>query len=192
LSSSPAPPGRRPRADAERNRLRVLEAARALFAERGIEVQMPEVAQAAGVGIGTVYRHFPTRQALIEAAADHRFAEIQAFARTECLDTTDPGMALAGYLHHVGEVLAHDRGLSIAIETSRAATGSEPQGTARDELESTVRLLIEKDKAAGAVRDDCTIADIYMIAGSLSAAIRTGSGDWQRLLDLILNGLRPA
>ncbi|MFB9834965.1 TetR/AcrR family transcriptional regulator [Actinoallomurus acaciae] len=189
--SRPPSASRRPRADAERNRLRILDAARTLFAERGAEVQMPEVARAAEVGIGTVYRHFPTQRALIEAAADHRFAEIQAFARTECLDNASPGTALVSYLRHVGEVLAGDRGLSVAIETSRATPESEPRGTARAELESTVRLLIEEDQAAGAIRDDCTVGDVYMIACSLSAVIRTGSGDWQRLLDLILDGLRP-
>ncbi|GLY85782.1 TetR/AcrR family transcriptional regulator [Actinoallomurus iriomotensis] len=189
--SRPPSASRRPRADAERNRLRILDAARTLFAERGAEVQMPEIARTADVGIGTVYRHFPTQRALIEAAADHRFAEIQNFARTECLDNASPGTALACYLRHVGEVLAGDRGLSIAIETSRATPGSEPRGTVRADLESTVRLLIEKDQAAGAIREDCTVGDVYMIAGSLSAAIRTGSGDWRRLLDLVLDGLRP-
>ena len=73
---STPPPRRKPRTDAERNRARVLEAARALFAEHGQDVQMTEVARVAEVGIGTLYRHFPTRQALIEAAAESRSAEL--------------------------------------------------------------------------------------------------------------------
>jgi AcrR family transcriptional regulator len=188
--SRPSPsPNRRPRVDAERNRARVLEAARALLAERGEDVQMPELARAAGVGIGTVYRHFPTRQALVEAAAEHRFAEIEEFARIECLERVDSRQALAHYLHHVGEVLATDRGLSASIEAVRGSAGSEPRGEARARLEVIVGKIIERGQAVGAVRHTCTVADVYMIVGALSAVIRTGSGDWRRFLDITLNGL---
>jgi AcrR family transcriptional regulator len=183
-------PSRRPRADAERNRTRVLEAARALFAERGDEVQLPEIARAAGVGVGTVYRHFPNRQALVEAAAEHRFAEIEEFARTSCLGG-DPAQALARYLHHVGDVLSRDRGLTSAIEATRGSAGSEPRGEARARLEAVLEQVIERGRAAGGVRRDCTVGDVYLLAGCLSSVIRTGSGDWRRFLDLALDGLRP-
>jgi AcrR family transcriptional regulator len=190
LSTPPTPAGksRKTRADAERNRLRVLETARALFAERGDDVQFPELARAAGVGVGTVYRHFPTREALIEAAAEQRFAEIAEFARTECL--LQPGNGLARYLTHVGKVLADDRGLSAAVQAVRRGSESEPRGAARADLEAAVRELVEADQAAGTVRADITVADVYMLVGALSATIRTGSGDWRRLLDLALDGLR--
>jgi AcrR family transcriptional regulator len=188
--SSPSPE-RRPRADAARNRARIVAAARALFAERGIEVQLPEVARAAGVGIGTVYRHFPAHADLVEAAAEHRFAEIEDFARTECLGRAEPGQALARYLRHVGEVLSADRGLSASIEVVRRSAGSEPRGEARARLESVIGDLIARDRAAGTVRDDCTVGDVYMIVGAISATIRTGAGDWRRLLDITLDGLQP-
>src|SRR5882724_12044743 len=123
LLSTPSP-ARRPRADAERNRQRVVETARALFAERGDEVQHAEIAREAGVGVGTVYRHFPTRQSLVEAAAERRFAEILEFARG--LDGEHDG--LARYLEHVGVVLDTDRGLSAVIEAVRGSTESEPRG----------------------------------------------------------------
>lgn len=181
---------RRTRADAERNRVRVLEAARALFAERGESVQMPEVARAAGVGIGTVYRHFPSRQALIEAAAEHRFAQIAQFAREECMDRLAPGQGLRRYLNHVGDVLAADQGLTAAIQAARGAAESEPRGQAFAELAQAVAALIEQDQAAGALRDDVTPADVYMIVGGLSSTIRTRSGDWRRYIDLVLDGLR--
>jgi AcrR family transcriptional regulator len=187
--SSP-PPARKPRADAERNRARILTVARALFAERGADVQLPEVARAAGIGIGTVYRHFPAREDLVEAAAEQRFAAIEEFARTKCLQRTESG-AVARYLHHVGEVLATDRGLSAAIEVARHTAGSEPRGETRARLEAAIRQLIERDQAAGTLSDDCTVADVYLITGALSATIRTGSGDWRRLIDITLNGLRP-
>jgi AcrR family transcriptional regulator len=169
----------------------MLEAARALLAERGDEVQHAEVARAAGVGVGTVYRHFPTRQALVEAAAEHRFAQILEFARTECLTGPDPGQGLARYLRHVGEVLNNDRGLSASIEAARGSAGSEPRGETRTQLETIVATLIEQGQAAGTLNQDCTVADVYMIGGALSAVIRTGSGDWRRFVDIVLDGLRP-
>lgn len=182
------PSSRKPRADAERNRARILAAARALFTERGADVQSPEVARAAGVGVGTVYRHFPTREDLIEAAAQQRFAEIEEFARTVCPHRTN---GVAAYLYHVGEVLSADRGLSSAIESARRSSGSEPRGAARTRLEATIDQLIEQGQAEGTLRDDCTVADVYLVAGALSATIRTGNGDWRRLIDITLSGLRP-
>jgi AcrR family transcriptional regulator len=184
-------PGRKTRADAERNRLRVLETARALFTDRGDDVQMPELARAAGVGIGTVYRHFPTRQALVEAAAEQRFAELAEFARTECRRQRARDNGLARYLSHVGAVLAGDRGLSAALQVARGSSETEPRGAARAELEAAVGELIKDGQAAGTVRGDITVADVYMLVGAVSATIRTGSGNWDRFIDLALNGLRP-
>lgn len=152
---------------------------------------LPEVARAAGVGIGTVYRHFPTHADLVEAAAEQRFAEIERFARTECAADTGPGSALARYLTHVGEVLSADRGLSAAVEAARRSAGSEPRGEARARLEAAIGEILERDHAAGALRADCGPADVYMIVGALSATIRTESGDWRRLLEFVLAGLRP-
>lgn len=168
-----------------------MEAARALFAERGDDVQMPEVARAAGVGVGTVYRHFPTRTALIEAAAEHRFAQILDFARTECLRDPDAGQGLARYLRYVGEVLDSDRGLSASMEAVRGSSETAPRGEMREQLEGAVGALIEQGRVAGAVREDSTVEDVYMIVGCLSAVIRTNSGDWRRLIDITLDGLRP-
>ncbi|MGW4328624.1 TetR/AcrR family transcriptional regulator [Nocardia sp. NPDC004573] len=185
--SRPTP--RKPRADAALNRARIVAVARTLFAERGGAVQLPEIARAAGVGIGTVYRHFPTHADLIEAAAEQRFAEIEEFARTECL-RAEPGQGLARYLRHVGAVLAADRGLSAAIEAARQSTGSAPRGESRDRLEGAIAELVERDRAAGTLRDDCTVADVYMIVGAVSATIGSGSGDWRRFVEIVLDGLR--
>jgi AcrR family transcriptional regulator len=191
LSTPSTSAGRKPRADAERNRRRVLDAARNLFAERGDEVQHAEVARAAGVGVGTVYRHFPTRQALVEAAAEHRFAQILEFAHTECVGGPDPGQGLARYLRHVGEILDGDRGLSASIEAARGSAGSEPRGETRTQLEAVVATLIEQGQSAGTLNQVCTVADVYMITGALSAIVRTRSGDWRRFVDIVIDGLRP-
>jgi AcrR family transcriptional regulator len=176
---------RKPRHDAERNRARVLEAARALFAEHGYDVQMSEVARAAEVGIGTLYRHFPTRQALIEAAADSRAAEILAFARAECL--TDPSQGIARFLGHVGEVLAGDRGLSEAIETAMGST--EPRGETRTALLAAADELVGQAKAAGVIGAEVTAADLNMIVCGLAAVIRNGAGDRRRYIEIALGGL---
>ncbi|WP_405363889.1 TetR/AcrR family transcriptional regulator [Kitasatospora sp. NBC_00085] len=192
MSTPPTPstPGaRKPRADAERNRARVLAAARALFEERGDEVQMPEVARAAGVGMGTVYRHFPTRQALVEAAAEHRFAEILEFARTEGLSDPESGQGLVRYLHHVGRLLAEDRGLSVAL--AAAVGSSAPRGEMLTRLESAVGALIDQGRASGTLRHDLTVADVYTLVGCMSGVIRTGHGDWRRFIELALDGIRP-
>ncbi|MDT7639916.1 MAG: hypothetical protein QOC83_4204 [Pseudonocardiales bacterium] len=184
----PESPARRPRADAERNRRRILEAARGLITERGAEVQLPEVARAAGVGTGTVYRHFASRELLVEALAELRFAEILEFAHTSCLPDREEGVAR--YLWHVGEVLATDRGLSSAIESARRTYGSPPEGQMRGRLEAAVAELIDHAVQARTVRADCTVADVFMSVGALSATIRAGHGDWRRLLTLLLDGLR--
>ncbi|MER6548969.1 helix-turn-helix domain-containing protein [Streptomyces sp. NPDC001250] len=189
MSTPSTPAGRKPRADAERNRARVLAAARALFEERGDEVQMPEVARAAGVGIGTVYRHFPTRQSLVEAAAELRFAEILRFARTDCLRDPESGQGLARYLRNVGQILAEDQGLSAAV--AAAVGSSAPRGEMLAQLELAVGTLIDQGRSAGTLRGDLTVADVYTLVGALSAVIRTGSGDWRRFIDLALDGLRP-
>ncbi|HVV10054.1 TetR/AcrR family transcriptional regulator [Amycolatopsis sp.] len=184
MSTSP----KKVRADAERNRGKVLATARELFAERGEDVQLPEIARAAGVGVGTVYRHFPTKQALVEAAADQRFAEIAEYARAECLRS--PVRGLEKYLQHVGEVLTADPGLSAAIQAVRDAPGTPPTGAARAVLEEVVAELIERGKQAGALREDLTTADVYLIVCGLSAVIRTGSGDWRRFNELAAHGFR--
>ncbi|WP_218026843.1 TetR/AcrR family transcriptional regulator [Nocardia inohanensis] len=186
--SSPDPAPRRARADASRNRDRILEAARILFAERGSQVQLPEVARAAGVGIGTVYRHFPAQSDLIEAAAEQRFAEIESFARGDCLRAA-PGQAVLTYLAHVGELLSADRGLSAAIEAVRDSTSSAPRGASLSRLTDAIAELIESDRAAGALRPDLTPGDVYMLVGAISATVRTGSGDWRRLLELVRTGV---
>ncbi|MBT2468400.1 helix-turn-helix transcriptional regulator [Streptomyces sp. ISL-66] len=188
--SRPSTPAlRKPRADAERNRARLLAAACALFEERGDEVQMPDVARAAGVGIGTLYRHFPSRQALVEAAAEQRFAEILRLAQTDCLRDPASGKGLARYLHHVGRVLSEGRGLSASVAATVGS--SAPGGEMLAQLELAVGALISQGRAAGTLRADLTVADVYMLVAGLSGIIRTGSGDWHRFIDLAFDGLGP-
>ncbi|MEW9554887.1 TetR/AcrR family transcriptional regulator [Nonomuraea sp. NPDC050783] len=187
---------RRTRTDAERNRDRVLEAARALFAESGHDVQMSEVARAAGVGIGTLYRKFPTREALIEAIAEHRAADLVVAARRLAdadadsdADSDDQAQGLTGFLYHVGEVLAGDRGMSEVIGTVMGS--AEPRGETREALLAVIAELIDRARARGAVGQDVTAGDVNMVICGLAAVIRNAAGDWRRYVEVTLDGLRP-
>ncbi|WP_049562136.1 TetR/AcrR family transcriptional regulator [Nonomuraea sp. SBT364] len=179
---------RRTRTDAERNRDRVLEAARALFAESGHDVQMAEVARAASVGIGTLYRKFPTREALIEAIAERRTADLVAEAR-RLADTGDPAQGLAGFLYHVGQVLAEDRGMSEVIE--KAMGSAEPRGETREALLTVVAELLGRARARGTVGQDVTAGDVNIVICGLAAVTRNAAGDWQRYVEIALDGLHP-
>ncbi|WP_432934202.1 TetR/AcrR family transcriptional regulator [Microbispora sp. CA-135349] len=184
---STPPARRRTRTDAERNRDRVLEAARALFAASGHDVQMSEVARAAGVGVGTLYRKFPTREALIEAVAEHRAVEIIATAR-RLTGAGDPAEGLARFLHHMGEVLADDRGMSEVVE--KAMGSSEPREETREALLAIAAELIDRARASGAVRQEVTTEDVNMVICGLAAVIRNAAGDWRRYIEVALDGLR--
>ncbi|MFI6770934.1 TetR/AcrR family transcriptional regulator [Streptomyces sp. NPDC050355] len=188
-SSTSPTPQRRPRADAERNRTRVLDAAREVFRVRGDEAQMPEVARAAGVGVGTVYRHFPSRAALIAAVGEQRQAEIVEFGRTRCLPSAAAAEGLAAYVEHIGEVLDAERGLSASIEAAFGST--EPTGEGRTQAETVAGQLLARAKEEGAVRADAEVGDVVMIVCGLAAVIRHDAGDWRRYVRNACAGLRP-
>lgn len=185
----PSPAARKPRTDAARNRDQVLRTAAALFAQRGDETQMADVARAAGVGIGTVYRHFPTRRALIEAVAERRFAEILTHARRDNLPNPDVRQALAGLLRRIAEVHERERALSSAIESVIGDT--EPHGETRAEFDDLAGQLLARGRADSSIRADATTADLYMIVGAVAAVSHDGLGDWRRFIELALDGLRP-
>lgn len=149
---------------------------------------MPEVARAAGVGIGTVYRHFPSRAALIEAAGEQRHADIVAFGRTECLPCPDAIEGLVRYLWHIGEVLSTDRGLTASIEATLGS--ARPAGAAAERTEAIAAELIARARAQRTIRPDVEVADLSMIVCGLAAIIRNGTGDWRRYLEVSLTGLR--
>jgi AcrR family transcriptional regulator len=184
-----AAPLRRRRADAERNRAHVLDAARELFGQRGDEVQMDEVARHAGVGVGTLYRHFPTKEALVAAAAEQRFNEIQVAYKAARADLADELEALRLLLIHVGEAQTRDRGFSIVVETTLGS--GDPQGGARAELEAELTALVRKGQASGVIRPDIDPADALAVTCGLATAIvRRPAGEWHHYVDIIIDGLR--
>jgi AcrR family transcriptional regulator len=169
------------RADARRNLGRVLEAAAEAFAERGPDVSIDEIARRAGVGHATVFRRFPTKDALIVAVLNERIGELIAAAEA-ALSDPDAGDALIRFARYAAGLQVRDRGLfdcyGRCAETPRVA-----------ELEDAVARLVSRAQEAGAVRSDIQPGDVRPLLG---AAIRAAPPDqWQPCLEVVLDGLRP-
>ena len=184
-------PPRAPRADALRNRAKVLEAARKVFARDGLEAQMDEVARLAGVGVGTVYRHFPNKEDLLTALAEARFEGLASAARG-ALQIEDPWEAFVEFMTYSAGVMAEDRLLSEAM-MARAGTCSE--AAERAGLRDLTAQLVERAKLAGALRADVEPTDVPGLVCGIGRATIGGQGgpppiSWQRYLDIMLAGLR--
>jgi AcrR family transcriptional regulator len=178
------------RADARRNREKVLRAARAVFAEQGRDAQMDDVARRADVGVGTVYRHFPTKDALLQALSDATFDIIAAYAR-EALERDDPWEAFCDVLWFGGSKTAGDRAFSEIL----AASPNEPARTCpgQEDLVVTVGELMRRAKAADRMRDDVIIEDIPLLMcgiGSASGMDHPCQDAWRRHLGIVLDGMR--
>ena len=180
------------RADARRNRELVMEAARALMATQGLDAQMDDIARAAGVGVGTVYRHFPTKDELILALAEHRFRRLVEFA-TEALGEDEPGPAFERFLYRGGELQATDQTLS---EVMRDRPHAMQAGAQRVGLLELVRELMTRAQAAGAIRSDAVAEDIPMLMCGLGTSTPGCDGpfvsptSWRRFLAVMIDGLR--
>src|SRR3954469_19896472 len=186
-----APPVTRPlRADARRNRERVLCAARAVFAAQGHEAQMDDVARQAQVGVGTVYRHFPTKEALISALALEAFERVAAAAR-ESLELADPWEALTKTLWAGAEILAGDRALA---ELMAHLPGPIVQGAdVEQDLSNSMDTLIERAHAAGVLRPGVIRDDVVMVMCGIGAATRKNhqcAEAWRRHVTIVIDGLK--
>jgi AcrR family transcriptional regulator len=178
------------RADAQRNRARILEAAAALFAERGLDVSMEEIAKGAGVGVGTLYRRFADRDALIDALFEEKIHAIATIA-TESLAIEDPWEALRSFILRVATLQARDRGLKETLLTTNR--GSERLARARDTIRPIAGQLIERAKAAGVLREDFGDFDIPLMqfaVGYVADRMREIAPEYhQRLVTLLLDGM---
>jgi AcrR family transcriptional regulator len=175
------------RADARRNRERILEAARGACAAHGASVQMDDVARGAGVGVGTVYRHFPTKDALIEALVAEKFRLTTENIR-EALEIEDPWESFAEALRRNAEVMAADAGLRDAL--IRLGPAARSTDEARDELDALAGRLVARAQAAGVLRDDVSVDDIGALMAGLCTSMAHPELDWRRHLELLLDGLR--
>ena len=180
------------RADARRNRERVVAAAGVVFAEQGSDAQMDDVAKRAGVGVGTVYRHFPTKEALIEALAMDRFEKILAVGR-EALLNPDPWAAFEGALWAGAELTAADRSFTeIVGELSGPMPLPEPLQSA---INDTYGELMRRAQASGDLRTDLVLDDIPMVMCGIGFGARKTHGcpdAWKRHISIVIDGLRAS
>jgi AcrR family transcriptional regulator len=193
VTPSSTPATARPlRRDAERNRQRIVEAARVVFAERGLSGSYDDIAREAGVGVGTVYRRFPEKEQLIDALFEERLEQMVDVARA-AVDNPDPWESFAGFLIRMQEIQSLDRGFKEIVLAG--ARGAERAAAARELLIPLAAQILERAKDAGAVRDDLELTDFPMIQlaiGAIAESSRDTSPDvWRRTMSIVLDGLRP-
>jgi AcrR family transcriptional regulator len=181
---------RKPRADAIRNRERVLEAAKAVFSQGGPDASLEAVARLAGVGIGTLYRHFPTREALFEAVYRREVDQLVELA-TNLDGKVAPVEALRRWLHAGVEFMATKKGMAAAL-TLVVHSSSDLVAYSRDKLTRAMNDLLQRAVIAGVVRADIDTEDLlHTLVGICYAQDRPG---WQakalRLVDVLVDGLR--
>src|ERR1700734_45268 len=189
-SGDPPARGRAERADKARNRARILAAASEAFAERGIETQMDDVAARAGLGVGTLYRHFATKEALMVALLERKFEQILEVTRRGIeREDGEPFEVFADVLREGAEVAATDAAAQDALMRVGDAVWSDVESI-QLELRAATQVLMDRAQAAGTMRSDISAGDISMIMCGLSATMSVGEWDWRRHLELTLDGLR--
>lgn len=190
MSSVPSTEQRPLRADAQRNRARILEAAKRVFSEQGIDAQMDDVAARAGVGVGTVYRHFANKDVLLGELVKEKFDSFTERARV-ALDEPDAWEAFCGLVWANAEHMSQDVGLQDTLR--RATTAWEYAEDSRLELQKVTSKLIKRAQREGKLRKDFTVEELAMLMGGLCATMGPGaypgSFDWRRHLEIMLDGL---
>lgn len=177
------------RADARRNRERLLEVAGEAFASEGLAVQIDEIASRAGVGIGTVYRHFPTKEALFEAVVSGHKRRLIEKARS-LFDHEEPGEAFFGFANHIVEASLMNK--ALADEIAKAGADVPCDEEAQQELYEAVGELLARAQRAEAIRSDVDVADVLaLLSGVLLVRRQNAGGDaWRKLLAVVCDGLR--
>jgi AcrR family transcriptional regulator len=191
VEAEPAEPRRKPRADGQRNRERVLQTAKAAFAEAGADVSLEEVARRAGVGIGTLYRHFPNRDAIVEAVYRREVQQL-ADAATRLQETLPPGEALHEWMRLFVDYIATKKVIGSALGSIVGGV-SELFAASGALITGAMSALVQRASANGDIRADVDPADLLRaLAGFTYGA--TGP-DWEasalRLIDIMMDGLRP-
>ena len=191
MSRTTAPADRPLRKDAERNRRRILDAARDLFATEGLGATLNDVAHHAGVGVGTVYRRFPDKAQLIEELFEEQIGELVALME-KALEDPDPWRGFTGFLRGNLELQTRDRGFrEIVMGTPE---GAERVGRIRDRMFPLGARLVQRAKDAGGLRTDFHPAD-FPILLSMLAVVADAARDvapelWRRYLEIVIQGLR--
>ena len=176
------------RADAARNRVAILEAAGEVFAECGSGVDVREIARRSGVGMGTLYRHFPTKDELLATVLEQHFDAWLTDAHQRAVATEDPWQALAGFFEQTLDAQAGNR----AVVESFTATGGPSEDCVR-RCHAIIDELRMRCVDAGVLRPGVTTVDLFQLSGSLSQAVLATAdshpGQWRRLLRISLDGL---
>ncbi|WP_255955347.1 TetR/AcrR family transcriptional regulator [Streptomyces odontomachi] len=180
-------PQRPLRADARRNREAVLDAAGALFAQRGDAVQIDEIAERAGLGVGTLYRHFADKQALLAAIIGRRLEAMTTLART-AEESPDPWTAFETLLHGYLESAQADAAFRFALLGPNEPKWSDI-AAAKTDLSTITERIVQRAVDAGRLRADFRADDFVLITRGAMANM-TGTGDWRRHLTLVLEGIR--
>ena len=174
------------RADARRNRDKILVAAEAAFRAQGLAVQMEDIARRADVGVGTLYRHFPTKEALVVELSTRRFGTCIAQAE-KALESSDGWAAIESFVNTNAEQMSRDVGLRDTF--TAAGKDDERCRGERRQLERRLADLLDRARDEGGLRPDVTAQDVQALMCGLSGAIASG-GDWRKLARIILAGLR--
>ncbi len=181
------------RRDAERNRRRLLEAAREVFGERGCDAPFEEIARRAGVGIGTLYRRFPTREALIDALFEQK-AHDYLRASEQALAADDAWEGLAGFIERICEMQAHDRGFADVLTATFPSGAAPGVAAALRDARRNAEKLVARARRDGKLRRDFTHQDLAWIlianAAYLEATREVAPDAWRRYVALILDAAR--
>ncbi len=175
------------RVDAQRNRARLVAATRTLLARDGLDVSVREIARETGVGVGTVYRHFPTREDLIDAVLEDAFEEIIAAAE-RALAEEDAWLAFSGFITEALELTARNRGFKDVVENEGRGRGRAAAMRAR--LRPMTAELIRRAQEAGTLRADFTPEDLSLVFWGTDRVIDLAPDSWRRHLGFVLDGLR--
>jgi AcrR family transcriptional regulator len=182
-------PARRPRADAQRNVDSLLQAAKTVFGTTGVNAPAKQIADLAGVGVGTLYRHFPQRSDLVKAVFQ-RGVDACADAAPALAAAHEPGVALAKWLHRYTEFVATKRGLAAALHSGDPAYGALP-GYFMGRLGPVLGSLLEAAAASGEIRADISPEYLlHAVANLCLPAADQGAAYSQRMVALLIDGLR--
>jgi AcrR family transcriptional regulator len=183
-------PARKPRADSARNRQLLIDAAKAGFAEVGLNVSLEEIARRAGVGIGTLYRHFPSREAVVEAVYRREVAQL-VDAVPHLLETSPAGEALHQWMHLFVNYIATKRLIAPSLGAVAGRT-SPPQATPAELIRQAISTLIKSAVRSGDVRKDIDPSDL--LRALVGVSYGNPDADWEasarRLIDILMDGLR--